>query len=73
VDKVSGLLKVGQTDDIHEIVIKHPDLKPDANEVGRIVFLTRHARHLASLLMIHTAYAELEEAGTLPNFGTTRD
>ena len=71
-DKVAALLEVGRTDDTHEVVIKHPDLKPDANGVGRIVFLPRHARHLASLLMIHAAYAEAEEAGTLPNFGTTR-
>jgi hypothetical protein len=68
VDKVAGLLEVGRTDDTHEIVIKHPDLKPDTNGVGRIVFLPKHARHLASLLMIHAAYAEAEKAGTLPNF-----
>jgi hypothetical protein len=47
---------VGRTDDAHEIVIKHPDLKPNADRVSRIVFLPRHARHLASLLMIHAAH-----------------
>jgi hypothetical protein len=71
VDKVAGLLEVGRTDDTHEIVIRHPDLKTDANGLGRIVFLPKHARHLASLLMIHAAYAEAEQAGTLPNFRMT--
>lgn len=67
-DKVAGFLEVGRTDDTHEIVIIHPEFRSDANGDGRIVFLPRHARHLASLLLIHAAHAEAEAAGTHPNF-----
>jgi hypothetical protein len=45
VDKVVGLLEVGRTDDTHEIVIKYPYLKPDANGIGRIVFLPCRVPH----------------------------
>jgi hypothetical protein len=62
-EKVAGVVEVWRTDDTHEIVIKHPDLKPDAKGVSQIVFSPRHARHLASLLIEHAADAEAEAAG----------
>lgn len=66
-DKIEGYLKVGLNDK-DEIVINHPDLKPDENGVGHIVFSVGQARHLASLLNKHAAEAERltatrEEAG----------
>jgi len=59
-DKVAGVLKVTRTDDTQEVVIIHPDLKPDESGVGRLVFSPRHARHLANLLVEHAAAAEAE-------------
>lgn len=44
-------LEVGLTPDSREVVINHPDLKPDANGVGHIVFSPAQARHLAKLLL----------------------
>lgn len=61
-EKVAGVLEVSRTDDTHEIVIVHPDLKPDATGVGRIVFSTRHARHLANVLLEHATEAEAAAA-----------
>ena len=71
IDKIAGFLEVGRTDDTHEIVINHPDLKPDENGVGHIVFSPRQARNLANLLLKHAAYAEAEAKGTHPNAGIT--
>ena len=59
-DKVAGVLEVSRTDDTQEVVIIHPDLKPDASGVGRLVFSPRHARYLANLLIEHAAAAEAE-------------
>lgn len=59
-DKVAAVLEVTRTDDTQEVVIIHPDLKPDASGVGRLVFSPRHARHLANLLVEHAAAAEAE-------------
>jgi hypothetical protein len=59
-DKVAGVLEVSRTDDTQEVVIIHPDLKPDASGVGRLVFSPRHARYLANLLVEHAAAAEAE-------------
>jgi hypothetical protein len=59
-EKVAGVLEVSRTEDTHEIVIKHPDLKPDATGEGRIVFSPRHARHLANLLIENATEAEAE-------------
>jgi hypothetical protein len=61
-DKVAGVLEVTRTDDTQEVVIIHPDLKPDASGVGRLVFSPRHARYLANLLIEHAAAAEAEAA-----------
>ncbi len=59
-DKVGDALEVTRTDDTQEVVIIHPDLKPDSSGVGRLVFSPRHARHLANLLVEHAAAAEAE-------------
>jgi len=59
-DKVAAVLEVTRTDDTQEVVLIHPDLKPDASGVGRLVFSPRHARHLANLLVEHAAAAEAE-------------
>ncbi len=59
-EKVAGKLEVSLTEDGNEIVIKHPDLKPDATGVGRIVFSPRHARHLANLLIENATEAEAD-------------
>lgn len=57
-DKVTGLLGVGSNED-GKVVINHPDLKPDENGVGHIVFSPSQARHLADLL--HRKALEIEE------------
>lgn len=55
-----GFLWVGHTDDTHEVVINHPDLEPDEDGVGHIVFSIAQARNLALLLIEHAALAEAE-------------
>lgn len=57
-DKITGVLEVG-TNDNGEVVINHPDLKPDKNGVGHIVFSPRQARDLAMLLVMKAAEAEV--------------
>jgi len=42
-------LEVGVNKDC-EVVINHPDLKPDENGVGHIVFTPAQARNLARIL-----------------------
>lgn len=44
-------LEVGLTPDGREVLINHPDLRPDANGVGHIVFSPAQARALARLLL----------------------
>lgn len=44
-------LEVGLTPDGREVIINHPDLLPDANGVGHIVFSPEQARNLARLLL----------------------
>lgn len=55
-DKIGGYLEVGHKDG--EVIINHPDLKPDENGVGHIVFSPNQARNLARLLEEHAACAE---------------
>lgn len=50
-DRVEGYLEVGLNEAGNEVVINHPDLKPDENGVGHIVFSADQARNLARLLM----------------------
>lgn len=71
VDKIEGFLEVGRTEDTHEVVINHPDLKRDERGVAHIVFSPRQARNLANLLIKHASYAEAEAKGTHPNAGIT--
>ena len=59
-DKVAGFLEVGRTEDAQQIVIKLPELKPDASGAARIVLSPRYARHLANLLIEHAALAEAQ-------------
>lgn len=68
----SGFLEVG-TNGAGEIVINHPDLKPDENGVGHIVFSVTEAQHLSSLLQqkAYEAKREIEakrmrEAQSIP-------
>jgi hypothetical protein len=49
-DKVKGYLLVG-TNGRGEVVINHPDLEPDENDVGHIVFSPDQAESLARLLV----------------------
>lgn len=58
-DKVKGYLEVGR-DENGDIVVNHPDLQPDANGVGHIVFSPNQARHLAHLLLKHAEESEDE-------------
>jgi hypothetical protein len=46
-----GILFVGLTADEREVVINHPDLQPDENGAGHIVFSPAQARNLAKLLL----------------------
>lgn len=56
-NKVEGYLEVG-VNDRDEVVINHPDLKPDENGVGHIVFSPGQALNLAQLLWKHANQAE---------------
>lgn len=55
-DKVKGVLEVGILNG--EVVVNHPDLKPDENGVGHIVFSPDQARHLAYLMIRKADEAE---------------
>ena len=59
IDKIDGYLEVG-CNDRGEVVVNHPDLKPDANGVGHIVFSPNQARHLAQMLLNKAAESERE-------------
>jgi len=56
-----GFLEVGSTGD-GQVVINHPDLKPDENGVGHIIFSVDEARNLAHLLNMkaNQALSELQ-------------
>lgn len=49
-DKVTGHLEVG-TNENGEVVVNHPDLQPDDNGVGHIVFSPGQARGFAASLL----------------------
>jgi hypothetical protein len=57
-DKIEGFLEVGHTEDTFDVVVNHPDLKPDENGVGHIVFSPAQARNLAKLLLEHADEAQ---------------
>ena len=57
-ERVAGHLEVLLTDDAQAIVIRQLDLKPGGDSVNQIVLSPRHARHLASLLMMNAEAAE---------------
>lgn len=58
-DKITGFLEVG-LNEAGEIVVNHPDLEPDENGVGHIVFSADQARNLARLLEKHANESERE-------------
>jgi hypothetical protein len=60
VDRIADFLEICRAGHAQQIVIKHLDLKSDANRIGQIVLSPRHARHLASLLILHAEEAEAE-------------
>lgn len=52
-----GYLEVGLNEH-GEIVVNHPDLKPDVNGVGHIVFSVEQAKQFANLLTKHAYESE---------------
>lgn len=60
-DKIEGFLEVGYNEQ-GEIVVNHPDLKPDENGVGHIVFSANQARQFAWNLIKHAEESEREAA-----------
>lgn len=63
--KVEGVLEVG-TNGRGEVVINHPDLKPDENGVGHIVFSPSQAQQLATILRQKAKDAALESEALKP-------
>lgn len=59
-DKVAGFLEVG-LNERGEVVINHPDLKPDENGVGHIVFSSTQAYDFAQIVMKHAIDASRME------------
>jgi hypothetical protein len=55
--KSSGFLWVGVNDN-QEVVINHPDIQPDKDGAGYIVFSPAQARNLAALLVKQAKIAE---------------
>lgn len=55
-DIISGYLEVGINEN-DEVVINHPDLMPDENGVGHIVFSISQAQHLSHLLAVKASEA----------------
>ena len=58
-DVNAGILEVGHNA-CYEVVVVHPDLKPDADGVGHIVFSPKQARKFANLLLKHADQALME-------------
>ena len=67
VDIKQGILEVG-TNGSGEVVINHPDLLPDENGVGHIVFSVEQARDLANLLLSKSADAAVERGDLRTTF-----
>lgn len=51
---MSGFLEVGMNEAHTEVIVNHPDLKPDANGVGHLVFSPAQAIRFAMLLLKKT-------------------
>ncbi len=60
-------LEVG-TNGMGDVVVNHPDLQPDENGVGHIVFSVEQARNLANLLMSKAADAAVERGDLRTTF-----
>ena len=60
-------LEVG-TNGNGEVVVNHPDLKPDKDGVGHIIFSVEQARNLANLLMSKAADAVVERGDLKTTF-----
>jgi hypothetical protein len=58
-EKTQGVLLVGTTG-YGEVVVNHPDIDPDKDGVGHIVFSVHQARNLAYLLLQKAGDAEQE-------------
>lgn len=58
-NKTSGILEVG-TNGKGEVIVNHPDLKPDKDGVGHIIFSPNQATDFAALLIIKAAEAAAE-------------
>jgi hypothetical protein len=61
-DKIEGFLEIGTANG--EVIVNHPDLKPDENGVGHIVFSPNQARNLGGLLYKHADLAQRESDPT---------
>lgn len=57
--RVQGTLEIGTTGE-GEVIVTHPDIDPDEEGVGHIVFSPEQARNLARLLLKNAARAVLE-------------
>lgn len=66
VDKLEGVLEVGHNEN-GEIVINHPDLHPDENGVGHIIFSPAQARNFALLLLERVGIVESKCAAKKKN------
>lgn len=64
-DKTAGVLEVGRNDQF-EVVVNHPNLQPDENGVGHIIFSPRQARQFARLLFKYAADAVAEYRASHP-------
>lgn len=49
----TGCLEIGVSEDGREVIVNHPDLQPDAEGIGHIVFSPAQAREFAALLLKH--------------------
>jgi hypothetical protein len=56
-----NMLEVGLNDD-WEIVVNHPDLEPDENGVGHIVFSAKQARHFADILLLKSKESDAHKS-----------
>ena len=62
-ERVAGNLEVSLSEDAREIVIRRLDLNPKSDGRAPIVLSPRHARHLASLLLMNAESVEDADAG----------